>query len=338
MEKRVEIELPIRINFGGAWSDTPPFCKKEGGTVCNGSATINGQRPVKVIIEEIKEDKIILQNENSKLEINKLSELEKEENSEFELLKKALILVNVTHKNFKIETDTKLIPRGSGLGTSSILILAILQAIYKYENIHISENELINKVLEVEKMIGTGGGWQDQGGAIRKGIKLLTSTPGEEQNLEIETIKMPSKARQELKERFVLVYTGKTRNSGDIVKEIMDKYLEDSKQKEKIISLKGIAVSMKRVLEEGDIEEFANLLSKNYEISRTLSGKIENETIKKIFEITKDMTAGKMICGAGNGGFLEFVLKKNVTKKQLEEKLKKCFPDSEIKVWEIELE
>ena len=321
MEKRVEVELPIRINFGGAWSDTPPFCKREGGTVCNGSATINGQRPVKVIIEEIKEDKIILQNENSRLEINELSDLEKEENFEFKLLKKALIMANVRHKNFKIETDTKLIPRGSGLGTSSILILAILQAIYKYENIYVSENELINK-----------------GGAIRKGIKLLTSTPGEKQNLEIETIKIPSKAMKELKERFVLVYTGKTRNSGDIVKEIMDKYLEDNEQKEKIISLKGIAVSMKRVLEEGNIEEFANLLSKNYEISRTLSGKIENETIKKIFEIAENMTSGKMICGAGNGGFLEIVLKKNVQKSQLEEKLEKSFPDSEIKVWEIELE
>ena len=223
MGKIVKVELPIRINFGGAWSDTPPFCIKEGGCVCNGSAIINGERPVKVTIEEISEDKIILQNENSILEINEIADLEKEGDIEFNLLKKTLILVKIKHKNFKIKTDTKLIPRGSGLGTSSILILAILQAIYEYENIYISEDELINKVLEVEKMIETGGGWQDQAGAIRSGIKLLTSNPGEKQELKIETIEIPTKAKEELKERFVLVYTGNTRNSGDIVKEIMDR-------------------------------------------------------------------------------------------------------------------
>lgn len=338
MGKIVKVELPIRINFGGAWSDTPPFCIKEGGCVCNGSAIINGERPVKVTIEEISEDKIILQNENSILEINEIADLEKEGDIEFNLLKKTLILVKIKHKNFKIKTDTKLIPRGSGLGTSSILILAILQAIYEYENIYISEDELINKVLEVEKMIETGGGWQDQAGAIRSGIKLLTSNPGEKQELKIETIEIPTKAKEELKERFVLVYTGNTRNSGDIVKEIMDRYLKEEKQKEKINSLKNIAIEMKKSLEKGDIEGFARNLSKNYEISKTLSSKIENEKTKEIFEKIENMISGKMICGAGNGGFLEIVLKKNVTKKKLQEVLDKYFSNSEIKIWEIKLE
>ena len=186
MEK-IEVELPIRINFGGAWSDTPPFCQKEGGCVCNASATINGEKPVRVTIEGIKENKIIMQNDDNILEIEKLEDLKKEDEKDFKLLKKSLILSNIKHKNFKIITDTKLIPKGSGLGTSSILILAILKAIYEFEGINISENKLINDVLEVEKMIGTGGGWQDQAGAIRTGVKLLTSNIGEEQKIKIET-------------------------------------------------------------------------------------------------------------------------------------------------------
>lgn len=336
--KKIKVELPIRINFGGAWSDTPPFCQKEGGCVCNASATINGKKPVRVIIEEIKENKIIMQNDDNILEIEKLEDLKKEDEKDFKLLKKALILSNIKHKNFKIITDTKLIPKGSGLGTSSILILAILKAIYEFEGINISENKLINDVLEVEKMIGTGGGWQDQAGAIRTGVKLLTSNIGEEQKIKIETISIPKVAMEKLKERFVLIYTGKTRNSCDIVKEIMDKYLNDVKQMEKINFLKEIAKEMKEVLEKGKVNEFAILLNKNYEISKTLSNKIENDTMRKIFKAIDDMIIGKMICGAGNGGFLEAILKEEYNKKDLRKRLEKYFPDSEIKIWEIELE
>lgn len=337
MKKKVEVSLPIRINFGGAWSDTPPYCFNEGGCVCNSSAIINGQRPVRVTIEEIEEDKIVLQNENSYIDITNLNQLQKnEKDEEFNLLKKTLILTNIKHKNFRIITDTRLIPRGSGLGTSSILILAILQAIYKYENIKITENELINKVLEVEKMIGTGGGWQDQGGAIRRGIKLLSSEPGKVQNLKIETINMESK--EELNNRFALIYTGKTRNSGDIVKEIMDEYKNSEKQKMKINKLKEIAIKMKEVLEIGNIEGFAELLNQNYEITKTLNGKIVNKTTEEILKTIDNLICGKMICGAGNGGFIEIILRKGISKQELQNKLDKTFGNSDIKAWEVELE
>ena len=53
MKEKVVVKLPIRINFGGAWSDTPPFCINEGGCVCNTSATINNRRPIVVKIEKI---------------------------------------------------------------------------------------------------------------------------------------------------------------------------------------------------------------------------------------------------------------------------------------------
>lgn len=337
MKKKVEVSLPIRINFGGAWSDTPPFCFNEGGCVCNSSAIINGKRPVKVAIEEIGEDKIVLQNENSSIDITDLNQLRKNENDEeFNLLKNTLILTNIKHKKFKIETDTSLIPRGSGLGTNSILILAILQAIYKYENIKITENELINQVLEVEKMIGTGGGWQDQGGAIRKGIKLLSSEPGKLQKLKIETINMKSK--KELNNRFALIYTGKTRNSGNIVKEIMTEYQNSEEQKLRINKLKEIAIKMKEVLEIGNIEGFAELLNQNYEITKKLNGKIVNKTTERILKIIDNIIDGKMICGAGNGGFIEIILKKGRSKQELQNKLDKEFKNSNIKVWDVELE
>ena len=335
MKDKVKVELPIRINFGGAWSDTPPFCQEQGGCVCNASALIKGKRPIKVEIEKIQEDKIIIENENKKLEISNLKELEEtNQNEEFLLVKKTLLAQKIDKLGLYIRIDTKMIPRGSGLGTSSILILAILEALYLLEDKKYTDNEILNKVMYVEKLIGTGGGWQDQVGGFTKGIKLINTKPGEIQNIEIEKISFDNKIKEELNKRFALVYTGKTRGSNKIVKEIMDKnYIKSI-----INVLKEIAKDMKTSLEKGDLDKFAELLSKNYEYSLKLSENILNNTMRKIFEVTEDLTCGKMVCGAGNGGFIELILKKGITKEVLNMRLKEMFPDSNIKAWEIEIE
>lgn len=337
MKRKVKIELPIRINFGGAWSDTPPFCINEGGCVCNTSALINNRKPIKVIIRKIKEDKIIIKNENLKTEIKTIKELENIKNEDENILEKiTLNSAKVKKLGLKINIYNK-IPKGSGLGTSSILILALLKAIYKIQNIKITNQELICQVLEIENKLGTGGGWQDQAGAIEEGIKIITSKPGKIQKVKIEKINVSKKTKNEIQKRFALIYTGKTRNSKEIVKEIMKKYKNDIVVKEKIKSLKNIAIEMKETLENGNINQFAQLLNKNYEISKTLHPKIENENTKKIFEKLESLIMGKMICGAGNGGFVEVILKENVKKKKLKKEIKKYFPNTLVKVWNIKI-
>lgn len=293
--RRIEVTLPARINFGGAWSDTPPFCINEGGCVCNAAILINNKKPIKVSIEEITEEVIIIENEGEKIEISKLEKLEEIDREEaFALIKIILDLAKINKLNFKILIENENIPRGSGLGTSSILSLAILKAIYRFENRKIDDEKLINQVLEVEKRIGTGGGWQDQAGAIKRGIKLIKSNPGETQKLIIDEVKIMEETKKELKERLVLIYTGETRNSKDIVQEIMAEYQNDSLEiKEKINKLKEIAINMKEVLENGQIDIFAELLNQNYEISRTLNDKIVNKTTEKIFELIDDLISRK---------------------------------------------
>ena len=135
-----------------------------------------------------------------------------------------------------------------------------------------------------------------------------------------------------------LVYTGETRESKEIVQSIMTKYLKDDEQKQKIVELKKIASKMKEELEKGNIDKFAELLNKNYEISKTLNEKIVNPNAQKIFDITNEITSEKMICGAGNGGFVELILKKGITKEQLQKILEKEFNDNGINQWEVELE
>lgn len=333
----IYISMPIRINFGGAWSDTPPFCYNEGGCVCNCSAKLNGIRPIRIIAKKIKENKIIIQNEDDVKEYNSLKEL-KQANDKFLLQRTCIGVSKINNLGFKIITNTEMIPKGSGLGTSSILSLGILTALGKLFNLSIKRNELINKVLEVEKLIGTGGGWQDQAGAICSGIKIITSKPGEKQKLNIEKIKIRPEIKQELNKRILLIYTGNTRNSSNIVFEVMKKYKEDNAQKNNIIELKKIAVKMKNALELGDIDEFASYLNLNYNISQKLSKNIVNDTMNQIFNICEEKIKGKMICGAGNGGFVIVLLKDSIEKKEINDNLIKVFPKSDIRVWEVNLE
>lgn len=339
MKSKVIVRMPVRINFGGAWSDTPPFCIKEGGCVCNASAIINKKKPIIITIEKIKENKIIIENNNDVIEIKNINELENINNKEkFALEKITLKIYDIKKLGFKLSINIINIPRGSGLGTSSILALAILKALYIYEKNKTTEEDLINKVLTIEKKLGTGGGWQDQAGAIRKGIKLISSNPGEIQILKIENIKIPIIAKKELKRRFILIYTGETRESSEIVIDIAKKWQEDKEERQKIINLKEIATNMKYNLEKGKIDEFAILLNKNYEITKTLNNKIVSPVAQKIFDITEDITSGKMICGAGNGGFIEIILKKGIKKQEINKRLQKEFANTDVKIWKVELE
>lgn len=337
--RKIEVSLPIRINFGGAWSDTPPFCINEGGLVCSASANINGKRPINVTIEEIADEKIIIENDRAKLELKEIEPLEKINlQDEFALFKIILDLVQIRKKNFKLRVNCSDIPKGSGLGTSSIVALAVLKALYQFEEREIDIQQLINQVLEVERRIGTGGGWQDQAGAVESGVKILTSNPGNYQEVKIKKIKMPIDAQKELQKRLLLIYTGETRNSKEIVHEIMGKYQNDVHVRDKICQLKEIALQMEKSLKEGDIGKFSELLNQNYELSKTLNNKIENRTTRKIFEMIDDLIDGKMICGAGNGGFIEVILKKGIEKEELQLLLDKCFPNSLVKVWKVEID
>ena len=85
------------------------------------------------------------------------------------------------------------------------------------------------------------------------------------------------------------------------------------------------------------MDGFATLLSEHWELSKLLDSGSTNTLIDQIFDACADLLAGKMICGAGGGGFLQVVLRSGVTKEQLQARLKSVFSDTDIGVWDCEL-
>ena len=174
--------------------------------------------------------------------------------------------------------------------------------------------------------MSTGGGWQDQVGGLTPGIKFITSRPGIRQQLKVENVEISEKTKQELQERFALIYTGQRRLARNLLREVVGNYIGGRKESlEALDEMQKVAALMKFALE-----------NQHWEISKKLDAGSTNTCIDQIFSVCEDMIDGKFISGAGGGGFLQVILKKGVTQEMLHRRLREVFQDSGVDVWNVE--
>lgn len=352
-EAEVVERLPVRVNWGGGWSDTPPYCMEHGGTVLNAAITLDGQLPVEVCVRRVEKGKFILTSgdNDSYQEFTDIAALQDGSNpyDPFALHKAALIACGVIPYQKKISigditerlgggvylsTQVTGIPRGSGLGTSSILAGACVKAVMKFLGQMLSENELYNRVLCMEQIMSTGGGWQDQVGGLAPGIKMVTSEPGMHQEITCTPMRISKASLEELNSRLCLIYTGQRRLARNLLREVVGKYISSQPDAVDVLyEIQRIAVLMRFELEKGNIDGFAQLLNDHWELSKRLDAGSTNTCINQLFLTVDDLIDGKMICGAGGGGFLQVVLKKGMTFEILNERLHEVFQDSGACAW-----
>ena len=367
-KEEAHIELPVRVNWGGGWSDTPPHCLEKGGTVVNAAIKLNGILPVQVTVRRIEDLKIEVASEDIGAfgEMHSLSEIWDCSNpyDAFALHKAALLACGVVPMppakdaekispqmedsdlqgilkrlggGLFISTQVVGIPKGSGLGTSSILAGACVKALFELMGEAASDDALYGIVLCMEQIMSTGGGWQDQVGGVTPGIKFITTDPGLEQHIKVERIAIPEAAKVDLQERFALIYTGQRRLARNLLRDVVGNYIGNRKESlDALYKMQRIAALMRFELEKGNIDELAMLLNVHWEISKELDEGSGNTCIEQIFRVCEDLIAGRFIAGAGGGGFLQVILKHGVTKKQLHDRLRQVFQDSGVDVWESE--
>ncbi len=356
-QEEVMVRLPVRVNWGGGWSDTPPYCMEHGGTVLNAAVKLDGQNPVEAVVKKIPGNQIVLASADSGAEqaFSEISQLQDSSNpyDPFALHKAALIACGIIpyREQISVEEVTKNlgsglylstqvihIPRGSGLGTSSILAGACVKAIYRMLGRELSQEELYNRVLCMEQIMSTGGGWQDQVGGLAPGIKMVTSDAAIVQEICCSPCSISPETLQELNERFCLIYSGQRRLARNLLRDIVSRYVSGNPDTVEVLyEIQRMAVLMRFELEKGNVDGFAQLLNQHWELSRRLDGGCTNTCIDMIFSSMEDLIDGKMICGAGGGGFLQVILKKGVTIEQVQKRLREVFQDSGVEVWRCSL-
>jgi fucokinase len=187
----------------------------------------------------------------------------------------------------------------------------------------------------MEQIMSTGGGWQDQVGGVTNGIKYITSMPGLDQQIQVQHIVLPQSTKDELEERFALIYTGQRRLARNLLRDVVGRYVgNESESLYALNEIQRVAALMRFELERGRIDEFAKLLNYHWELSQKVDAGSTNTLIDQIFASIEEFIDGRMICGAGGGGFLQVILKKGVKREQIHHKLKAVFEDFEIDVWD----
>lgn len=322
---------PVRIDIAGGWTDTPPFCLMEGGSVVNLAIELNGQQPIQTYVKPCREHHVVLKSiDLGASEIvetyEQLADF-KRVGSPFSIPKAALALAGFLpqysqekYPDLKSQlmafgcgieiTLLSAIPAGSGLGTSSVLAATVLGTINDFLSLGWDKNEICHKTLVLEQLLTTGGGWQDQFGGVLQGVKLLQTCKGFEQQPIVHWLPTDLYTQPEYQACHLLYYTGITRTAKTILAEIVQKmFLNDHDQVALLREMKAHSLQMYEAIQRNDFKEMGKLVGKTWLQNQAIDAGTNPMEVKKLTDLIDDLCLGYKLPGAGGGGYLYMVAK-----------------------------
>ena len=322
---------PVRIDIAGGWTDTPPFCLMEGGSVVNLAIELNGQQPIQTYVKPCREHHVVLKSiDLGASEIvetyEQLADF-KRVGSPFSIPKAALALAGFLpqysqekYPDLKSQlmafgcgieiTLLSAIPAGSGLGTSSVLAATVLGTINDFLSLGWDKNEICHKTLVLEQLLTTGGGWQDQFGGVLQGVKLLQTNKGFEQQPIVHWLPTDLYTQPEYQACHLLYYTGITRTAKTILAEIVQKmFLNDHDQVALLREMKAHSLQMYEAIQRNDFQEMGKLVGKTWLQNQAIDAGTNPLEVQKLTDLIDDLCLGYKLPGAGGGGYLYMVAK-----------------------------
>lgn len=322
---------PVRIDIAGGWTDTPPFCLMEGGSVVNLAIELNGQQPIQTYVKPCSEHHVVLKSiDLGASEIvetyEQLADF-KRVGSPFSIPKAALALAGFLpqysqekYPDLKSQlmafgcgieiTLLSAIPAGSGLGTSSVLAATVLGTINDFLSLGWDKNEICHKTLVLEQLLTTGGGWQDQFGGVLQGVKLLQTCKGFEQQPIVHWLPTDLYTQPEYQACHLLYYTGITRTAKTILAEIVQKmFLNDHDQVALLREMKAHSLQMYEAIQRNDFKEMGKLVGKTWLQNQAIDAGTNPMEVKKLTDLIDELCLGYKLPGAGGGGYLYMVAK-----------------------------
>ncbi|MCD8296998.1 MAG: bifunctional fucokinase/L-fucose-1-P-guanylyltransferase [Prevotella sp.] len=322
---------PVRIDIAGGWTDTPPYCLMEGGSVVNFAIELNGQPPLQTYIKPCKEYHIILRSIDlgAVEEVNTYEQLAdfNHVGSPFSIPKAALVLAGFmpdycSETYLTLESQLRsfgcgieltllsAIPAGSGLGTSSMLAATVLGALNDFCGLTWDKTEIGNRTLVLEQLLTSGGGWQDQFGGILQGVKLLQTSRGFEQSPTVRWLPTDLYTQPEYAPCHLLYYTGITRTAKNILAEIVRRmFLNQNFEICHLREMKQHSIDMYEAIQRADFNRMGCLVRKTWEQNQAIDRGTNPDDVRKLTALIDDYCLGYKLAGAGGGGFLYIIAK-----------------------------
>lgn len=307
--KIVRSRAPLRLGFGGGGTDVSPYCDRYGGCVLNATIDLFSNC---TIIRDPKAS-ILLFNaydlgETVELPLTSCCALD-------DPLRLHKAVYNRVVQEFNHGTPLPVsvstwseAPPGSGLGTSSTLVVAMVAAYQELLNLPLGEYDISRLAFEIERIdCGLAGGKQDQYAATFGGFNFMEFF--QDDRVIVNPLRIRRNIELELESSLLLYFTGKSRESARIIEDQARSAGVDGQADDKAVQamheVKAMAGHMKEAILKGDIPGFHRLLGAGWEAKKRMAKSISTGHIEDV--ATKALDAGAKsvkISGAGGGGFM----------------------------------
>jgi len=302
---RYEAMAPLRLGLAGGGTDVTPYCDRFGGAVVNATVSLY----VRVWLEELA------------MPVVKLEALDRGEQASFPFsptlpLGGGLDLLKGVYNHFSQTYGTRLqglrittqadVPAGSGLGTSSTLVVALVRAFLELYGQELDAYAVARLAYRIEREeLGLPGGRQDQYAAAFGGVNYIGFLA--DGRVEVQPLAVSSEVLQALQQRLVLYFTGQPRDSVSILTEQALHAAADGPALEAMHRLKEQSAMMREALLQGRLDEIGVILDFGFRQKRQIASGISHAGIEAIYAaaLAAGATGGK-ISGAGGGGFMMF--------------------------------
>ena len=306
-------KAPLRIGLAGGGTDVSPYSDLYGGAILNATLSLYAHATIEPIQENGGHpggDSIVF------TAIDQMEEESFDASNDVPVNGKLILLKGVYNriqkdyglpkKNFRLSTYVDA-PAGSGLGTSSTLVVAIIGAFVEMLRLPLGEYDIAHYAYEIErKDLGLAGGKQDQYAATFGGVNYMEFY--DEDKVIVNPLRIKQQYLFELENNLLLYYTSKSRESAKIIEQ-QARNVTDQKETsiEAMHQLKQQAQMMKEALLKGRLHEIGEILDFGFQQKRKMATGISNELMDEIYETAKAAGAtGGKISGAGGGGFMIF--------------------------------
>lgn len=302
----IRSKAPLRLGLAGGGTDVSPFSDIYGGCVLN--ATISLYAYCDIIPRTDNTIKIITEDRGEKFESRSMRELPIDGN--LDILKAIYNRVvkdfDLPALSFELHTFVDA-PAGSGLGTSSTLVVAVLGAFAQWLNLPLAEYDIALLAYSIEREdLKLAGGKQDQYAATFGGINFMEFYS--DNKVIVNPLRIKDKIMNELSRNIVLFYTSTSRDSASIIEQQQKNVVNNNTQSiEAMQQLKKQAILMKEALLRSDLNKIGDILNLGWQYKRQIADGICTHLFEDVYTAALEAGArGGKISGAGGGGYIFF--------------------------------
>jgi D-glycero-alpha-D-manno-heptose-7-phosphate kinase len=311
-------KAPLRIGLAGGGTDVSPYSDQYGGAILNATISLSAHASIEpldtkeIIVESLDQKQVQRFEWTKELPITGTLDLLK---GVYNRIQKDY---GIPATGFRLSTFVDA-PAGSGLGTSSTLVVAIIGAFTEMLKLPLGDYDIAHYAYEIERTdLKLAGGKQDQYAATFGGVNFMEFY--EDDKVIVNPLRIRPEYLHELQNNIVLYFTSTSRESATIIKE-QQKNVNEKNEKsiEAMHQLKEQAKRMKEALLRGKLHEIGEILDFGFQQKRLMAHNISNNSIEDIYNGAKNAGAmGGKISGAGGGGFMIFYCPANTRYKVIE--------------------